>query len=238
MLNIFDIGIILMFIMFMIVGWKNGVIKELVGFIGMVIVFIISFMLKGVVGNILCYLCPFTKFGGYIKGFTVLNIFLYQALGFFLVFSLLLCIYRIILKLSKTLQKIVNYTIVLLLPSKLGGALIGLIEGWIITFMILVVLMVPFKGEEVFKESHMVNMVLFDTPVLSNSIKPFSKSVSEIYDLSSKISMEELEMNEANLQSLDIMLKYKVVNKKTVENLVKMHKLDDIKNINSVLRKY
>ena len=33
MLNIFDVGIILMFIMFFIVGWKNGVIKETISFI-------------------------------------------------------------------------------------------------------------------------------------------------------------------------------------------------------------
>ena len=238
MLNIFDIGIILMLIMFFIIGWKNGIVKELVGFVGIVIVFIISFLLKGIVGNVLCYLLPFTKFGGYIKGFTVLNIFLYQALGFFLVFSLLLCLYRLLLKVSKTLQKVVNYTLVLLLPSKIFGGIVGIIEGWIITFMILVVLVVPFKGEDVFRESKMVNSVLFHTPVLSRSIKPFTKSVTEIYELSSKISMEELEMNEANLESLDILLKYKIVNKKTVENLVKMHKLDDIKNINRVLRKY
>ena len=238
MLNIFDVGIILMFIMFFIVGWKNGVIKELVGFIGMIVVFIISFLLKGVVGNILCILLPFTKFGGYIKGFTVLNIFLYQALGFFLVFSLLLALFRLILKISKVLQKIVNYTIVLLIPSKIAGGIVGLIEGWIITFMILVVLMLPFKGEDVFKDSKMVNKVLYHTPILSSTIKPLTNSVAEIYELSSKISMEELDMNEANLESLDIMLKYKIVNKKTVENLVKIHKLDDVKNINSVLRKY
>lgn len=238
MLNIFDIGIILMFIMFFITGWKNGIIKESISFIGMIIVFIISFMLKGVIGNLLCYLLPFIKFGGYIKGFTVLNIFLYQAIGFFLVFSLLLCLFRIILKVSKVLQKVVNYTIVLLIPSKIIGGIIGLIEGWIILFMILVVLMLPLKGENVFTESKMVNSILYHTPILSKSIKPLTSSISEIYELSSKISMEELEMNEANLESLDIMLKYKIVNKATVEKLVKLHKLDDVKNINKVLRKY
>ena len=104
--------------------------------------------------------------------------------------------------------------------------------------MILVVLMLPFKGEDVFKDSKMVNKVLYHTPILSSTIKPLTNSVAEIYELSSKISMEELDMNEANLESLDIMLKYKIVNKKTVENLVRIHKLDDVKNINSVLRKY
>ena len=238
MLNIFDVGIVLMFLMFMIVGWKNGVIKELIGFLGIIIVFIISYSIKGIVGNFLCLILPFIKFGGYIKGFTVLNIFLYQGIAFFLVFSILLGLYRLLLKLSKTIQKIVNYTLVLLLPSKILGAIVGLLEGWIMIFVILVVLMVPLKEEDIFKDSTMVNKILYHSPALSKSVSSFTDSVSEIYELSSKISMEELEMNEANLQSLDVMLKYKVVNKKTIENLVKLHKLDDIKNIDSVLNKY
>ena len=61
MMNIFDIGIILLLCMGFIVGWKNGVIKELVSFVGIIIVFIISYQLKGIVGNVLCKLLPFIK---------------------------------------------------------------------------------------------------------------------------------------------------------------------------------
>jgi len=45
-------------------------------------------------------------------------------------------------------------------------------------------------------------------------------------------------MNEANLKSIDIMLKYKLVDKDTVENLIKNKKLKGIKNIDSVLSNY
>ena len=40
-MNIFDIGILLLLIMFAIIGWKQGVIREGVSLVGIVIVFFI-----------------------------------------------------------------------------------------------------------------------------------------------------------------------------------------------------
>lgn len=237
-INFFDVAIVLMFLLFLVVGWKNGVIKELFSFLGIIIVFILSFWLKGLVGNILCTVLPFFKFGGYIKGLVSLNILIYHTVAFVLLFALFLGLYRLILKASNFLQKVINYTIIFKIPSKIAGAIIGLIEGWIIVFAMLVVLIVPFKDIKEYQKSNMVNKVLFNTPILSDTTKPFVKAIAEVYDLTSKISMEELEMNEANLKSIDVMLKYKVVDKNTVENLVESKKLSEVKNIDSILNKY
>ena len=55
-MNIFDIGIILVLIMFLIVGIKRGVIKEAVSLVAIILVFVLSFSLKGIIGNIyVCY---------------------------------------------------------------------------------------------------------------------------------------------------------------------------------------
>ena len=53
MLNIFDVGIILLLIMFLIVGFKNGVIREAFALIGIIAVFILSFVFKGLLGNLM-----------------------------------------------------------------------------------------------------------------------------------------------------------------------------------------
>ena len=237
-LNIFDIFIIFILLVFAIAGWKNGVIKELAGFIGIMLVFVLSFLLKGVVGNLLCIYFPFFKFSGYIKGLSTLNIFIYQLIAFFLLFAIFLTLYRIILKASGTLQKAVNYTVVLLLPSKILGALVAVLEGWIITFAILVIVMVPFQREDEFRKSGFANFILDKTPILSKNTSSFINSVEEVYDLSSKISMEELEVNEANVESIDIMLKYKIVDKKTIETLIDKKKLENVKGVEKVLKKY
>lgn len=238
MLNIFDVGIILLLIMFLIVGFKNGVIREAFALIGIIAVFILSFVFKGLLGNLMCIILPFFKLSGVIEGFSVINILIYQTIAFMLVFAILLTIYEIFLKISKFIQKLVNLTIILILPSKLLGAVVSLIKGVIVLFAVFIVLMIPLKNSELFTGSTMVNQILYKTPILSQSSNNFINTVEEIYNLAEKVSNKEISTNDANLELLDMMLKHKIVNKSTVESLVKLHKLDDVNNIETVLQKY
>ena len=238
MLNIFDVGIILLLIMFLIVGFKNGVIREAFALIGIIAVFILSFVFKGLLGNLMCIILPFFKLSGIIEGFSVINILIYQIIAFMLVFAILLTIYEIFLKISKFIQKLVNLTIILILPSKLLGAVVSLIKGVIVLFAVFIVLMIPLKNSELFTGSTMVNQILYKTPILSQSSNNFINTVEEIYNLAEKVSNKKISTNDANLELLDMMLKHKIVNKSTVESLVKLHKLDDVNNIETVLQKY
>lgn len=238
MLNIFDVGIILLLIMFLIVGFKNGVIREAFALVGIIAVFILSFVFKGLLGNLMCIILPFFKLSGVIEGFSVINILIYQIIAFMLVFAILLTIYEIFLKISKFIQKLVNLTIILILPSKLLGAVVSLIKGVIVLFTVFIVLMIPLKNSELFTGSTMVNQILYKTPILSQSSNNFINTVEEIYNLAEKVSNKEISTNDANLELLDMMLKHKIVNKSTVESLVKLHKLDDVNNIETVLQKY
>ena len=233
-LNIFDIGIVLVLIGYIIGGWKNGVVKETASFIGIILVFFLSWFLKGIVGDFLCTILPFFKFDGLVS----LNILIYHAIAFLLLFSLLLGLYRLLLKLSNGLQKLINYTIILIIPSKILGAIISFIEGWIMIFIILVFLLIPLKDFDQYKDSKVNNFILFHTPIISKTVKPFTKGAVEIYEVSKKISLKEIKTNEANLESIDIMLKYKLVNKNTINTLVEKGKLDEVKDIDSVLSKY
>lgn len=238
MLNIFDVGIILLLIMFLIVGFKNGVIREAFAIIGIIAVFILSFVFKGLLGNLMCIILPFFKLSGIIEGFSVINILIYQIIAFMLVFAILLTIYEIFLKISKFIQKLVNLTIILILPSKLLGAVVSLIKGVIVLFAVFIVLMIPLKNSELFTGSTMVNQILYKTPILSQSSNNYINTVEEIYNLAEKVSNKKISTNAANLELLDMMLKHKIVNKSTVESLVKLHKLDDVNNIETVLQKY
>lgn len=238
MLNIFDVGIILLLIMFLIVGFKNGVIREAFSLIGIIAVFILSFVFKGLLGNLMCIILPFFKLSGIIEGFSVINILIYQIIAFMLVFAILLTIYEIFLKISKFIQKLVNLTIILILPSKLLGAVVSLIKGVIVLYAVFIVLMIPLKNSELFTGSTMVNQILYKTPILSQSSNNYINTVEEIYNLAEKVSNKKISTNAANLELLDMMLKHKIVNKSTVESLVKLHKLDDVNNIETVLQKY
>jgi len=232
MLNIFNIGIILVLIGYIIGGWKNGVVKETTTFIGIILVFFLAYFLKGIVGNFLCTILPFFEFDGLVS----LNILIYQGIAFLLLYSLFMGLYKFLLKVSNGLQKIVNATIILIIPSKILGAIIGLIEGWVFVFIVLLVLLIPLKDFNQFRDSEINNLVLFHTPVLSDTVKPFVKGAKEIYEVTSKISMKKIDTNEANLKSIKIMLKYKLVNKKEIRKLVEQGKLSEIKDIESIIK--
>ena len=232
MLNIFNIGIILVLIGYIIGGWKNGVVKETTTFIGIILVFFLAYFLKGIVGNFLCTILPFFEFDGLVS----LNILIYQGIAFLLLYSLFMGLYKFLLKVSNGLQKIVNATIILIIPSKILGAIIGLIEGWVFVFIVLLVLLIPLKDFNQFRDSEINNLVLFHTPVLSDTVKPFVNGAKEIYEVTSKISMKKIDTNEANLKSIKIMLKYKLVNKKEIRKLVEQGKLSEIKDIESIIK--
>lgn len=237
-MNIFDIGIILLFVSFIIIGFKNGIIKEVVSLVGIIIVFLISFYLKDFLGNILCTNLPFLKFTGSIEGITTINILLYQTIAFIIIFSILLIAYTAALKVSKIFQILVNLTIVLIIPSKILGALVSFIKGYIILFVIFIVLMIPLKNQPLFYESELINQILYKTPLLSKQTSNFTTAINEIYSLGEKTAKKEISSSEANTKSLDIMLKYKIINKETTEKLIKKEKIDNINNIENILNNY
>lgn len=237
-MNIIDIGLILILFMFGIVGWKRGLIKESVSLVGIIIIFVIAFTLKEPVGNFLCKYFPFFHFGGNLKGIISINILIYQLFAFFIIYSLLFSIYAIILKLSGIIQKLINMTLILLLPSKIGGFLVAFVKGYIITFIILLVIMIPLKESPVFRESSLATKIVYNTPILSSSANSITKTVTEVYKLGEQLSKNELTANEANLQTIDIMLKYKIVSPKTVEQLIVLDKLKNINGIDNIIKKY
>lgn len=235
-----DIVILLLLVMFGVVGWKQGIIKEAVQLVGMIIILVIAFMFKGELGNIFCKWLPFFNFNGSpIEGMTTLNILLYQVLGFVIIFTVLYAIYTIILKLSGVFQKILDWTIILLIPSKIGGLIIGLLEGYILLFVLLLIITgLPASYTSNFTNSNLVQTIVYKTPILSSASKDVTSSMKDIYELVDEVTQKKITTNEANLKTVDIMLKYDLVTPKTVEQLVILDKLKGIKGINKVIDKY
>lgn len=237
-ISILDIALILILFMFAVGGFRKGAIKEAVSLVGIVAVFVIAFLLKGVLGNLLCKFLPFFDFAGNLEGVTVLNILLYQLVAFIIIYSLLFSVYVIVVKISSGIQKLVNMTIVLWIPSKIIGALIAFVTGYIVIFAVLLVLLIPLKDSNLFKDSKVANYIVYDSPILSSSSESISNSINEIYDLSEELSRGKIDKNEANLQTMDILLKYKIVNPKTAKQLVALDKLDGISGLEEVIESY
>lgn len=237
-MNILDIVIVLILIMSAIIGFKRGAIKEIVSLVGIIIVFIVAFAFKGVLGNVLCKWLPFFNFAGNLEGVTVLNILLYQLIAFLIIYSLLFSIYMIVMKISGVVQKLVHMTVILWLPSKIIGAVVAFITGYVMVFVVLLALLIPLKDTDMFKESKFANYVVYDTPILAGSAENISRSINEVYTLGEDLSKGDISKNEANLETMDILLKYKIVSPKTAKELVVLDKLDGISGLDSVIQKY
>ena len=237
-MNILDIVIALVLIMSAIIGFKRGAIKEVVSLVGIIIVFILAFSLKGVLGNVLCKWLPFFNFAGNLEGVTVLNILLYQLIAFLIIYSLLFSVYMIVVKISGIVQKLVHMTVILWLPSKVIGAVVAFITGYVMVFVVLLALLIPLKDTDIFKNSKFANYIVYDTPILASSSENISTSINEIYELGEDLSKGDISKNEANVKTMDILLKYKVVSAETARELVVLDKLDGISGLDKVIEKY
>lgn len=237
-MNIIDLIIILFILMFVLAGFKNGVIKEAVSLVGLIAIFVISFKFKEQIGNVLCKYLPFFHFSGRIEGLVSLNVLIYQLVGLFAVASILLGIYSILLKITGLFQKLVNLSFVLAIPSKIGGAIIGAVEGTIIIYVILLVLMIPLNDFNHYRESNLVNKIVYKTPIISKTTKNMTSSISNVYGLIDKVNRRNITTNEANLEIMESMLDYKIVSPKTVEQLIVLDKLKEIDGIEKLVDRY
>ncbi len=235
-MNIIDAAIILIILMGAVVGFKRGFTKEIVSFLGFFIVVVLSFILKNPISVFMYEHLPFFKFGGIIKGVTVLNIALYEIIAFLIVLSVLTFILRIVMFATKIFEKILKFTIVLGIPSKLLGLVVGLIEGFVWVFILLYVLNLPVFNITELNNSKLKNKILNNVPILSSFASSTNKVINEFLDIKDKYEVID-NSNEFNKETLDLFLKYDVITIDSVDNLIANKKLI-IENVDEVLDKY
>lgn len=235
-MNIVDV-LILIFLGFgAVIGFKRGFTKQLISSIGLILVVILAFFLKNPISVFLYENLPFFKFGGIFKGITVLNILVYEVIAFFLVLAILLALLKVLTFISGIFEKLLNMTIILGIPSKILGAVLGILENFVLAFVILYVLSLPFFSINELNESKLKDKILKNTPFLSTHIDKSVTVIDEFIDMKEKYETA-VDSNGFNAEALDLLLKHKVVTVESVEKLLEKDKLQ-IDNIDSVLEKY
>lgn len=222
-MNIIDVVIFLLIILSFINGYKRGVLKEVVMLCGTIVIYIVSFLLKDKLGLILCKILPFFNLDGLVS----LNILIYQLIAFFLIASFLFSIFGIVLKVTGVLQKLVNMTIILTIPSKILGGILGLVEGYIVIFALLIILSVPFKNIDIFKNSNLNNKIITSSPILSSTLGNLDDLIIDIYDIKIDKDQDNDKMND---KILDMYIDYNVISREDLDSIIKSGKLDKAKN--------
>ena len=217
-----------------IVGFKRGVIKSATMFIGAIIVIVLAYSLKNPVSKILYSFLPFFNFAGDFAGLTTLNIIIYEAIAFVLVYVLLMAILQIIIKITGVFETILNFTIILGIPSKLLGAVFGFFEAYLFLFVAIFLLNQIPATNEIVTESTFASKIASSSPILSDITSSYYDAFEEI------ISIKDQNRNdkeEYNRKCLDILLKYGIVDISSAEELIQSGKLQ-ISNADEILDNY
>lgn len=231
MFNIIDAVIILFLLMGAVVGFKKGVIKSVVTFVGTIVVLILSFTLKNPLSVFL-----YTYFPFFNVGIAAINILIYEAIAFLIVFALLSTILGIVIKISGIIETLLKFTIVLGIPSKILGAIFGFFEMYLFIFVLLFVLL-QFNGSSSFVSgSKMADFILGKTPVVSNIMENTYNGAKEILSLNENYQNSQ-DKEKLNQDGLDILLKYKVLSVENANKLLEKGKLK-IKDAEAIVKKY
>lgn len=233
-MNIFSVIVILLIISSGVMGLKKGFLKESVVFIGTILVYIISFLLKDKIGLVLCKWFPFFSF----DGLQTLNILVYQLIAFIFIATILFSIATIIFKLTGIIQKLVDITIILTLPSKIFGFIFGILEGYIVMFLILIILAIPLRNVELFKESTVVTKIMYNSPILSKTLGGVPKTIEDILDVTTEIQKTDYNKNKVALDIMKIELDHNIISKKDTLDLIERGKLDKVQGIKSFVKNY
>ncbi|MBQ9011347.1 MAG: CvpA family protein [Bacilli bacterium] len=236
-MNILDILVIILLIVGAIVGYRQGFTKSLVNCVGLIAVIILSFLLKNTVSKFLMLNLPFFDFWGMIKGVSVLNIVMYETIAFILVMVVLFLVLKILLVVTTVFEKILQMTIILGVPSKILGAIFGIIKYYDIAFIIMYILALPtFADSDIVKNSKFQKPILENTVVLSTLIDRSLTVYDEFSVLGDKYKENE-DKNGYNFEALDLFLKHDLVKLDTVKELVQKGKIK-IDNVEKILDKY
>lgn len=222
-LTIVDAIILLIILLGGLTGFKDGVIKKLTSIIGLIIVVILSFALKNYLSVFFYENLPFFNFWGIFKGIQVLNIIFYEMLAFIIIASLLTIVYRILLSITGLIEKVLKATIILSIPSKILGFIVGLVEYYIWVYIVLFILTLPVINLKSIYESKASSFIMENTPYLSKYTDKTLKIYNDLYKI---IDNRENKSNEkVNEEALDLMLKHEIITKKSAQKLINSNKV-------------
>lgn len=231
-MEIVDLIIVIFLLFFAILGFKRGFFKSLVMFLGFIIVIVLSYMFKNYLGDFLVLNLPFISFGNFMGGAITLNIIMYQALAFIIVLAILSLAYKIIVTITGIFEKILKFTIILGIPSKILGLIVGIIEGYVIIYLVLFFLTQPFINLDILENSKYTKTILNDTPIISSIAENSLKVFNEVREV-----IEKKDNPNIDLEISDLILKEKVTSTDVMQRLVDKGKLK-IDGIQNVIDKY
>ena len=237
-MNIIDVIVIIIIGLCGAYGFKNGFVKQAVAIVGFILVFLISYLLKEPLAEWLSLNFPFFKFLGPFRGATILNVIIYQLFAFFIVFSILMVIYAVVVKISNLVEKLLKVTFILAIPSKIGGLVLGLIEGLFLSLIVIVFLSLPVLNFGLVRDSLIRNYLYNVSPIVGNMTGNMNDAIDEVMELKEEFD-NKADRDTFNIKCFEVLLKHKLIGTSYSEKLVYSGKLDIDKDLAlEIINKY
>ncbi|MGM9879319.1 MAG: CvpA family protein [Bacilli bacterium] len=223
-MNIVDVVIIMGLLLGGVSGTKNGFFRQSVVLIGTILCFILAWVFKNPIANFLSFTLPFFNFAGPFEGLTSLNIVMYQLIAFILLLFLFSAILAVIIRATGVFEKLLNFTIILGIPSKILGFIVGVIEAYIIIFAILFFVNQPAVNLDIVKESSLAPKIVNSSPGLSNIVGNMNDAVNDIYNITKDYHVNQ-NVDSFNRKVIDSLLEHKVIDRDYLNELISKGKI-------------
>ena len=236
-MNILDIIIIIFILFGAVLGFKRGFTKEVVEALGFIVVVIIAYFLKNPLSVIMYEYLPFFKIG-LLKNVEILNILVYEGIAFIICVILLSIVLKVLLTITSVFEKIINATIILSLPSKIAGAIVGILYHYVFIFIALYVVSLTVYDVDFIDDSKYKDKILDKTPILSSFADKSVNVINEFIVLKDNYSDKTISESEFNYQAIELFLKYEIITPESLKKLIDEGKIDTFDNYGDLIRTY
>lgn len=234
-ITLLDALIIVALIVGFIGGWRRGFLTEFCSFIGLIAIFVIAWLCKGYLSSLMYKFLPFFKFGGDFEGISSMNILIYELIAFVIIVGVLAVILGVILKATGALENIFRGTVLLGVPSKIFGGFAGMLEAYVVTFVVLCVLSQPYITFVNIENDKFAKDLIEKTPLLSKSVDDVITSGEEIIVLVK--DKNHYTQSQLDYKTLEILLKNGIVSPDSVDYLASKGKIE-IQGTKDLTNKY
>lgn len=223
-MKIIDIIALLFILLGGFIGYKRGAVKGLVQFICLLAISIVANQFKGYLTTILVKNLPYFNFAGRLVNLQSVNVFLYDAFSFLIIFIVLYCVLNILLTISGLLEILDKASFILELPSKVVGVILGILESIIFVFVAGVFFLEVPQTQTWIVGSSVVQPIVERTPIV-NVIFRYTIASSEKVELRIEQAQNEEDKQNANVDILSYCVGYKIVDASIIQEAIDNNKL-------------
>lgn len=223
-MGVVDILIIIFILFGFLIGWKRGFTKQIISAVGLILAVVIAYLFKNPISQLFYKFLPFINFKGEFEGVSALNIIFYELLAFIILFCILMAVVEVLTKLSEKIEKILKFTIILGIPSKILGGIAGIITNFIYAFVALFFLSLPVFNLTLVTDSKIVNKILSSTPVLSNICNKTLTIFDEVVKLKNEYK-DNKDNKELNDEIIKLLVEHDYISEENIKWLKDSGKL-------------